>query len=310
MRNIRYDTHLRTVMREQFFPLNPKIRHPHTRYQYEKAVSDLSDALGRAAQLGDLSDDNVCRMMRHLQDAGLATRTINERRGRINTLWEWLARRGYVKHFPTVKRLPEPVRTPQAWTKDQLAQLFMAVNALEGSVGTTQERLWWRALLLVLWDSGERIGAVLSIGWQHVDLDSRWLTIPAELRKGKARDMTYRLHPDTVEALRFLPRHEKVFHWPLDHKYIWARFGTILKSAGLPSGRKDKFHRMRRSVASHYEAAGGNATNLLGHSTRKTTQGYLDPKIIGSETAIDRLFRPETLAPSERERKPPQKEAG
>lgn len=294
MRNLRHDTLLWTVCIDHFFPVTPTIRHPHTRLQYKIAVGDLSEALSHRARIDDLSDDNICRMMRHLQDRKLAVRTINERRGRLNTLWEWLARRGHIKLFPTVKRMPEPVRVPQAWDRDQLARLFAAIHQLDGKIGTTEAKIWWQALILVCWDTGERIGALLSIGWENVDLDTGWLTIPAELRKGQARDMTYRLASSTIEALRLLPRGKnKVFHWPYCTVYLWTRYGEILKSANLPSGRRDKFHRIRRSVASHFEAAGGNATSLLGHSDRATTLGYLDPKIVHTEQATDKLFRPD-----------------
>ena len=63
---------------------------------------------------------------------------------------------------------------------------------------------------------------------------------------------------------------------------------------GLPSDRRHKFHAMRRTVASFYEAAGGNATELLGHSTRDVTRThYLDPRVVGQGVnACDVLFRP------------------
>lgn len=308
MRRLRNDTHLWTVCTDHFFPVTPTIRDPHTRFQYEIAVNNMGESLEKIATIGDLSDDNVCRMMRYLQDLGRATRTINERRGRINTVWEWLARRGQTRAWPTVKRLPEPIRTPQAWTKEQLATLFAAVDAMEGTIGNTPARIWWQALLLVCWDTGERIGAILSIGWEHVDLDTGWLLIPAELRKGKSKDMTYRLAPDTVEFLRLMPRCSQrrvLFHWPYSVGYLWQKYGLILAAANLPQGRRDKFHRIRRSVASHFEAAGGNATNLLGHSQRATTMIYLDPKIVGAEQATDKLFRPRLPMSN-----PPDKAAG
>jgi hypothetical protein len=45
-------------------------------------------------------------------------------------------------------------------------------------------------------------------------------------------------------------------------------------------------------VASHAEAAGMNATELLHHSTRKVTLAYLDPRIVKRPQAADVLFRP------------------
>jgi len=174
-----------------------------------------------------------------------------------------------------------------------MGAIFVAIGSLEGDVGGVMARVWWRALLMVLWSSGERIGALLSIGWEHVDLEGGWITIPAELRKGRKRDMAYRLWPEAVELLKCLPRRKKVFDWPYDPTYIFAKFGEILRVAGLPHGRKDKFHRIRRTVASHFEAAGGNATNLLGHSDRATTMCYLDPKVVKQPQAADLLWRPD-----------------
>jgi integrase len=63
-------------------------------------------------------------------------------------------------------------------------------------------------------------------------------------------------------------------------------------AAGLPDTREYKFHVLRKSVASHYEAAGGNATDLLKHSSRKVTLTYLDPRVVRPAAPVDLLFRP------------------
>lgn len=82
------------------------------------------------------------------------------------------------------------------------------------------------------------------------------------------------------------------FEWPYCKTYLWLMFGKLLRQAGLPNGRRDKFHKIRRSVASWFEVAGGNATELLGHSGREITRLYLDPTICQKPQAADRLFRP------------------
>ena len=53
---------------------------------------------------------------------------------------------------------------------------------------------------------------------------------------------------------------------------------AIVTAAGLGSGRKAKFHKLRRCAASHYAARGGNPTLLLDHSSPKITKAYLDPR--------------------------------
>ena len=48
---------------------------------------------------------------------------------------------------------------------------------------------------------------------------------------------------------------------------------------------------MRRSFATHLEAAGGNATQALHHSARSLTErSYLDPVLIDTTTPNELLF--------------------
>lgn len=72
----------------------------------------------------------------------------------------------------------------------------------------------------------------------------------------------------------------QIFHWPYCYSYFWHRFNRIVKRAGLPTGRRGKWHKVRRTVATFYEAAGGKATVLLGRSSRKVTEAYPDTRYI------------------------------
>jgi integrase len=277
---------------ESYFDLNPKIRTEKTVKQYRIAFRNFAEAIGREPTLADLNDDNIGRLIKLLSSRSLAAKTINERRGRIHAFWTFLARRGLVAQWPLTPRIPEPVRTPMAWLQPEIDQLFATVDKLEGRIGHHARCLWWKALLLLAWDTGERIGALLELEWDHITGD--WVHIPAEIRKGKRRDTTHRLAQDTLTALRAIkaPDRELVFPWPFDPLYIYTKYGDILKEAGLPHDHRCKFHKIRRSVASHFEAAGGNAMKLLGHSDRRTTEGYLDPRIVKITQATDLLFRP------------------
>jgi integrase len=68
--------------------------------------------------------------------------------------------------------------------------------------------------------------------------------------------------------------------WDRHPTYVYNRLKIILKRAGLPHGRKDKFHKVRKTTASYYEAAGGSAQRLLDHSSPAVTRRYLDPRIV------------------------------
>ncbi len=117
-----------------------------------------------------------------------------------------------------------------------------------------------------------------------------WLTVPATSRKGKQSGKVFKLSEKTQEMLqrmRGLSQEPLIFPWWEGYNYIWEKFGKILDDAGLPSDRRSKFHKIRRTVATYYEAAGGNATVLLGHSSRKITEAYIDQRFVKTPQPCD-----------------------
>ncbi|MGD9632533.1 MAG: tyrosine-type recombinase/integrase, partial [Pirellulales bacterium] len=176
-------------------------------------------------------------------------------------------------------------------------RMMASIAAETLAVGAIEAPVFWRALMLVIWDTGERIGAVMALTWDRVDVEAGWVRFIAEDRKGATEDNLLPIALDTREALAELRaksrrRSGSVFEWPYHPTYIYNRLGRIMRRAGLPDTREYKFHVVRKSVASHYEAAGGNATDLLKHSSRKVTMTYLDPRIVKPTAPIDLLFRP------------------
>lgn len=286
---------LRTFFFESFSPLALRSRTFNTRRLYVSSLNSFERFLSRPATLADLNDETVSRYLSWFRQLPRSAHSSNKERNNLLAIWRFACRKRLIDVWPDVEPEAQPERIPQAWTKAQLAKLFEAAGEEPGIIGSVMACYWWRALLYMLWDTGERIGAIRYLEWKHVDLDGGWVTIPAELRKGGKRDAAYRLAPDTVAALRaiYRPQCDRVFPWDRNENYLWTRYVRILERAGLPSDRNSKFHRMRRSVASHFEAAGGNATELLGHSKRCVTRAYLDPKITRPPQATDLLFRPE-----------------
>jgi integrase len=274
-----------------YFRSNLRIRSEQTRKIYRLTIANLQAALGRKPTLDDLSDDNCTAMIHTLLGKKMAVRTINERRARLHALWTWLAKRGLVQQWPTTPPLTVPRRIPVAWTADELTRLLAASLGEPGRIGDVPASRWWYSLHLALWDTGERIGAMLNARWDG--LMGQWLRIVAEDRKGQHADALYKLSPRTLAEMEHLrgPRAE-IWHWPYCAIYIWPKYKRLRQRAGLPTDRYSAFHRMRRSVATHLEAAGGNATEALGHSSRGVTQkSYLDPRLLHKPQPADLLFR-------------------
>lgn len=274
-------------------PLKLRSRSDNTRRLYLTTLRTFQRFLGRVPLLMDLTDDQVNRYLTWFRKLPRAPASVNKERNNLLAIWRFAARKRFVDVWPDVDPEIEPKRVPQAWTEAQVFQLFAAIGQEPGWIAGIPAATWWKGLHLVGWDTGERIGAVTGVRWVDVDLTGRWVVCRAETRKGKREDRIYRLGEDTVAVLREMRRpYELVFEWPYCRSYIWEKYAVILRRAGLPADRWSKFHRLRRSVASHFEASGGDATALLGHSRRSITERYLDPRICVKQQAADVLFRP------------------
>lgn len=283
---------LRDICENYYYPNNPAIRSPKTHRQYHYALADFTAALGHEPTDADLTDDCISAMLSFLQRKSLAAKTINERAGRIVALWKWLYHRRHLDRWPQTQLLPVPRRIPVAWTRTELDNLLLACSYQPGMLGDLPASWFWLSLHHVMWDSGERIGALIQCRWEWVS--DGWLIIPAEARKSQTEDRTYRLSPESTGWLDTIcrPKRDLIWPWPYAESYLWIAYRRLRKRAGLPTDRRSSFHRMRRSVASHFEAAGGNATDLLGHSDRRLTKAsYLDPRIAIPPQAADKLFR-------------------
>ena len=267
---------------------------PSSVNQYHCTLRNFDRVLGHPATLPDLTEEHITDAMWWLVERGRSRATANTLRRGLVALWNYAARQRIVERFPEISKIVEPERAPIAWSQEQLAALFGACQAQKGTIAGIPAALWWTALHAVAWDTGERIAAMLSLAWVDWNPATRWLIARAETRKWKRKDKSWRLHPDTAAAIELIrdPARELIFPWPHRYDYLFQKYETLLKSAGLPFDRKHKFHCIRRSVASWFEAAGGNATKLLGHSSRRTTEAYLDPSIVVDEQASDVLFRP------------------
>jgi integrase len=256
---------------------------------YRLSVRSFGKTLGRDADLADLTNENVMLHMQRVLSNGRSKATANKDREQLLVLWRHAFRAGLIKTWPDVPKCVEAQRTPEAWLIDDLEALLESARSQPGQIGTAPAGLFWEALIRICLDTAERIGAVMGLKWD--DVERGWVMVRAELRKGSRRDKRYQLSRETIALLaelrKFNGRHATIFHWPHHWTYLWARYGKVVKGAGLPSGRKCKLHRLRKTTASIAHASGLNAQELLDHQHRRTTNAYLDPRFTRDEQASD-----------------------
>lgn len=287
---------LQQVFSEKYLPNNLRIRSASTIRHYRVTLKDLNNYLGRAAELSDLNDDTIQAFARHLVDIGkVSAATINQRLNYVAALWRWCAKRRLVDQWPAFQRLDEPKIVPRAWTRRQLQTLMRVLSEQEGRIGSVAAAVWWTNLHRFMWEAnGERIGACLQIEWHMLDRHACTVDVPAKIRKGQYRGMVYTISQELMKDLWRMHRGspQYVFPWPHCEQTLYNRYKKILRKAGLPCDHRSKFHRMRRSFASHLKAAGGDPTYEMQHSsTRITLNCYLDPTIAGGEPSYRKLPR-------------------
>lgn len=277
-------------------PHKLRFKQPDTIYKWRLEMDRFDAFLKRPALIVDLNDVTVgdaAEWVMAKTGLGLSVESTRGFLSRIRKLWDFLARKRIVDEFPTIENLRKQKRVPRAWTQSQLCSLWAVLTRWPGHFGDIAASDWLCSLHAVLWATSERIGALLQLRWDNVDLPGGFITLQPDIRKGRQVGRTYRLNAQAIEWLSRIqtPARDLVWPWPYRYGYLWTKYRDVLRCAGLPQGRERMFHCMRKSHASHLEAAGGNATESLGHGDRATTiDSYLDPSIAKRDWPADRLF--------------------
>lgn len=267
-----------------------------TLVQYGVAIRTLDRYAGRPVCLSDLSDELVAGCMGWLLANGRAPATANKFMRHATTLWRFAAKKRLVTTTPDVDPVREPKRAPEAWSVDEMTKILDAASEAPGFIDGTPACKFWPAILLTLYDTGLRVGAALGLDRDSLDANSGWLHVPAAVQKQNA-DQRFLLHVDTLAAIAALQETaagRKLFPWPYRREALYQHMGAIVRRAGLPDGRRNLFHRIRRTTATAVADKLGRAAaqDYLGHSCLSVTLRYLDPSKINGVHAVDVLPRP------------------
>jgi integrase len=281
---------------EEYVPQHCKAR---TAYEYRRAVEQfIAPSLGRH-RISDIQRADVAQFHHNLRDRPYqANRVLAVLAKMMNLAEEWGLRPDgssnpcrHVKKYREFKR--ERYLTPE--------ELHRLGTVLAEAQANETENPFVIAALSLLILTGARLREILTLRWEHVDLDNAILRLP-DSKTGPKRIY---LNEAAIKLLSAMPRmlgnpHVIVGHKPGAHlvqiQKPWFRIRT---NAGLPGLR---IHDLRHSFAS--TAAGMNMSlpmigRLLGHTQAATTQRYAhlaaDPVRTASEligTEIMKVMQP------------------
>jgi integrase len=291
---------------------HPRLKSRNSVGQYESAIRVVDRywrSKGNAGPVcvSDLSAELVLGAASSLVRDPKAPRspaTANRLISTIAAIWREAAKRSGAPPVPD--DLPEydvPKRAPVAWSPEELAKMLAEAAKESGYIGPVPASSWFSALLLFVYWTGARITAVMSTRVAALDVQTCTVKIDAEHQKHNA-DGTYDLPRDLVECLQSFGAEARGLQtlfgdWPYDRGQVgWRalnrRLEKVLIRAGLPTTRRDKFHKIRRTFATQITAKRGIAVaqQMLGHSTLKVTEAYVDPRFVPRPKATEILDAP------------------
>ena len=153
-----------------------------------------------------------------------------------------------------------------------------------------QEGPFFRALILSICCCGERIGAMLTARWE--DLCGDVLVIRGENCKGGRADMAHRLSDEAVAAVEAIRHPERgfIFDLPFTTATLTNKLDKLCEAVGLDPEARNKWHKLRRTCATLTDLHGGDASQVLGHSSPGLArQAYIDPRTSRPAAAVDVL---------------------
>ncbi len=291
---------LRRFFEERYRPLRLLGSPEKTLNDYRRTLDRLRQLLGRDALVSDLSDNLIDSLLTSKLYANHGPAARNRYRACLLALWRHAWRKRLADELPRdVEKFKEPKRLPEAWSLEEFWRIVEHAGYRIGRLGGVPERHYWPALLMTLFYTGLRINALRLRAVTDLDANG-WLSVPAEDQKQRA-DQKFKLPEGCLAASAATDPHTRDLLFPTPwlgtswKPPILARLKAILKSAALPHGRRDMFHKLRRTHATHLanETDLATAQKSLGHANVSTTLGYIDWRYMTNHRAsADFLPRP------------------
>ncbi len=197
--------------------------------------------------------------------------------------------------------LREPGKLPRYVTGDHFAAIYAACDAarMPEDLPNATPGDWWRALLVTAYMTGWRIGDMIAMRREDLDMEAGTVITRWEDNKGK-RDALVKLHPVVIDHIRRVPTFgPTVFPWNHNPRTLYYDFHRIQLAAKVPGpGGVDGpihlpcrekhehtpschlygFHDLRRAFATmNADKLTPDALQaLMRHKSYQTTQRYIN----------------------------------
>jgi len=261
--------------------------------QLRRLVRDFGDRI-----LSDLTEQHIAEYL-SIRAQSKSASTVNRDGRYLRMLWMCAYDEGLVERPPRrIRRLPERVPTPTAWTSEEVGRLLLEAGTLDGYICCVPASLWWGSLFATTYWTGCRIGALRTA--RKADWDSPRSALLIRNQKN-GHEQLYILPGSCAKRLDelavFCKREDGLlWPWPYAKQTLFTRARRIIEASGIrcPKSRLQLFHRLRRTNLSYCAKADPVvAQRQADHASYETTRRhYIDPTICGGRSAADVLPEP------------------
>lgn len=181
----------------------------------------------------------------------------------------------------------------------QTKPVFIDKNEFQSILKNTEsERM--KSIFIFAFNTGCRLGEIVNIRWQNIDLNEKIITIGDD--KFRTKSNKQRIIPMSNELQKCMLNHRVVNNdedvyvfskengFPYDGNYVSRYFKKSCRKAQL--NEDIHFHTLRHSFASHLAIKGVpiiTIKELLGHSSIVTTEIYSHTNLNSLREAVDNL---------------------
>lgn len=268
------------------------------REDMQALVEYLQDSRGRLPDAAEISTLDLRTYVAAMHEAGYAKTSISRRLASLRSFFRFAQREGLAAQNPAKPlRNPRPERKlPHFLTTDEIQKL------LDGPPANRPSGLRDRALLETMYSAGLRVGELVALNDEDLDLETGVARVRGKGRKERlshlgsyaVRAIRYwlavrKLHPREAAARGKAPVFTNKFGRRLTTRSVGRMIEQLLLQTGLD--QRTTPHTLRHSFATHLLDRGADIRSvqeLLGHKSLVTTQIYTHVSTAGLRAAYER----------------------
>jgi len=208
---------------------------------------------------------------------------------------------GLLPRVPWVKMPRQQIKPPKIVSPEELSVVYQAADMMVmPQIAGVETGAWWRALLVVAYNTGLRRRTLFELEWRHLDAQTGRLHLPPERLKSRRGQLVYLNGPAMRHLESIRTDRDFIFEWPYTLDHFHEVFHRLQYDAGLPRAAHFGLHNIRKTTATALWQIAPQAAQLaLGHAMDDVTRRhYVQGEAIVS-AALDKLPQPEAFATSQ-----------